>query len=177
MTKSSLALSNLRGFAILMVVAFHSCIAYLNSQPDAALPFDIPPYGWRANPIVDGARWLGFDLFCAFQYSYLMQLMVFLSGPFVRPALSRKGARKFLYDRFLRLGVPFAIGLYVLMPVDYYSVPQTTAHHPSCSAFWSHWIALPLCASWPMRFLWLLLVFNLAATGLYWLAPRAGEAL
>ena len=55
MSRSSLALSNLRGFAILMVVAFHSCIAYLNSQPDAALPFDIPPYGWRANPIVDSA--------------------------------------------------------------------------------------------------------------------------
>ena len=98
MTKSSLALSNLRGFAILMVVAFHSCIAYLNSQPDAALPFDIAPYGWRANPIVDSARWLGFDLFCAFQYSYLMQLLFFLSGLFVWPGLSRKGGRKFLYD-------------------------------------------------------------------------------
>ena len=43
MTKSSVALSNLRGFAIVMVVAFHSCIAYLISQPDAALPFDVPP--------------------------------------------------------------------------------------------------------------------------------------
>src|SRR6516165_9535583 len=109
MTKSSLALSNLRGFAIVMVVAFHSCIAYLNSQPDAALPFDIAPYGWRANPIVDSARWLGFDLFCAFQYIYLMQLLFFLSGLFVWPSLSRKGGGKFLYDRFLRLGVPFAL--------------------------------------------------------------------
>jgi glucans biosynthesis protein C len=177
MTKSSLALSNLRGFAILMVVAFHSCIAYLNSQPDAALPFDIPPFGWRANPIVDSARWLGFDLFCAFQYSYLMQLMFFLSGLFVWPSLSRKGARKFLYDRFLRLGVPFAIGLYVLMPVAYYPVYRVTAVDPSWSAFWSHWIALPFWPSGPMWFLWLLLLFNLAAAGLFWLAPRAGEAL
>src|SRR6516162_4015013 len=177
MTKSSLALSNLRGFAIVMVVAFHSCIAYLNSQPDAALPFDVPPYGWRANPIVDSARWLGFDLFCAFQYIYLMQLLFFLSGLFVWPSLSRKGGGKFLYDRFLRLGVPFAIGLYVLMPVAYYPVYRVTAVDPSWSAFWSHWIALPFWPSGPMWFLWLLLVFNVAAAGLFWLAPRAGEAL
>src|SRR5262245_52197205 len=96
--KLNRALSNLRGFAIVMVVAFHSCIAYLSTQPDAALPFDSPPYGWRANPIVDSARWLGFDLFCAFTYLYLMQLMFFLSGLFVWPSLSRKGGRKFLYD-------------------------------------------------------------------------------
>ena len=177
MTKSSLALSNLRGFAIVMVVAFHSCIAYLISQPDAALAFDVPPYGWRANPIIDSARWLGFDLFCAFQYSYLMQLMFFLSGLFVWPSLSRKGGGKFLYDRVLRLGVPFAIGLYLLMPVAYYSVYRVTAVDPSWSAFWSHWIALPFWPSGPMWFLWLLLVFNVAAAGLFWLAPRAGEAL
>ena len=177
MTKSSLALSNLRGFAIVMVVAFHSCIAYLSSQPDAALPFDVPPYGWRANPIVDSARWLGFDVFCAFQYIYLMQLLFFLSGLFVWPSLSRKGGGKFLYDRFLRLGVPFAIGLYVLMPVAYYPVYRVTAVDPGWSAFWSHWIALPFWPSGPMWFLWLLLVFNVAAAGLFWLAPRAGEAL
>ena len=177
MTKSSLALSNLRGFAILMVVAFHSCIAYLSSQPDAALPFDSPPYGWRANPIVDSVRWLGFDLFCAFTYSYLMQLMFFLSGLFVWPSLSRKGGRKFLYDRVLRLGVPFAIGISLLMPVALYPVYRVTAVDPSWSAFWSHWMALPFWPSGPMWFLWLLLVFNVAAAGLYWLAPRAGEAL
>jgi peptidoglycan/LPS O-acetylase OafA/YrhL len=177
MTKSSLALSNLRGFAIVMVVAFHSCIAYLISQPDAALAFDVPPYGWRANPIVDSARWLGFDLFCAFQYSYLMQLMFFLSGLFVWPSLSRKGGGKFLYDRVLRLGVPFAIGLYLLMPVAYYSVYRVTAVDPSWSAFWSHWMALPFWPSGPMWFLWLLLLFNVAAAALYWVAPRAGESL
>ena len=177
MSKSSLALSNLRGFAILMVVAFHSFIAYLGSQPAAPLPFDLPPYGWRANPIVDSARWFGFDLFCAFQYVYLMHLMFLLSGLFVWPSLSRKGGGKFLYDRFLRLGVPFAIGLYVLMPVAYYPVYRVTAVDPSWSAFWSHWIALPFWPSGPMWFLWLLLVFNVAAAGLFWLAPRAGEAL
>ena len=177
MSKSSLALSNLRGFAIVMVVAFHSFIAYLGSQPASQLPFDLPPYGWRANPIVDSARWFGFDLFCAFQYLYLMQLMFFLSGLFVWPSLSRKGGKKFLYDRLLRLGVPFAFGLYVLMPLTYYPVYRLSAIDPSWSAYWSHWIALPFWPSGPMWFLWPLLAFNIAAAGLYWLAPRAGEWL
>ena len=94
MSKSSLALSNLRGFAILMVVAFHSFIAYLGSQPAAPLPFDLPPYAWRANPIVDSARWFGFDLFCAFQYVYLMHLMFLLSGLFVCAAAAVVGKAK-----------------------------------------------------------------------------------
>src|SRR6266542_5827299 len=177
MTKSSLALSNLRGFAIVMVVAFHSCIAYLSSQPDAALPFDVPPYGWRANPIVDSARWLGFDLFCAFTYLYLMQLMFFLSGLFVWPSLSQKGARKFLYDRVLRLGVPFVMGLYLLMPVAFYPVYRVTAVDPSWSAFWSHWMALPISPSGPLWFLWELLALDIAAAALYRFAPRSGDFL
>ena len=177
MSKSSLALSNLRGFAILMVVAFHSFIAYLGSQPAAPLPFDIPPYAWRANPIVDSARWFGFDLFCAFQYVYLMHLMFLLSGLFVWPSLSRKRSRRFLYDRVVRLGVPFAVGLYLLMPLSFYPVYRVTAVDPSWSAFWAHWLALPFWPSGPMWFLWFLLLFNMVAAALFWLAPRAGEFL
>src|SRR5271165_182113 len=107
MSKSSLALSNLRAFVILLVVAFHSFLAYLGSQPASPPPFDSAPYWWRAIPIIDSERWFGFDLFCAFTYLYMMQLMFFLSGLFVWPSLLRKGGKIFLYDRFLRLGVPF----------------------------------------------------------------------
>src|SRR5262249_19882021 len=122
MLKTSLALSNLRGFTILMVVAFHSCIAYLGSQPPLALPFNTPPYGWMSNPIIDSERWFGLDLFCAFTYVYLMHLMFFLSGLFVWPSLLRKGGMTFLYDRCVRLGAPFAVGVCLLMPVAYYPV-------------------------------------------------------
>src|SRR5258708_29801727 len=177
MSRSSVALSNLRGWAWVLVVAFHSFIASLGSHPASPLPFDAPPYAWLANPIVDSARWFGFDLFCALQYVYLMHLMFFLSGLFVWPSLSRKGARTFLYDRLVRLGVPFVVGLYVLMPLSFYPVYRVTAVDPSWSAFWSHWIVLPFWPSGPMWFLWVLLLFNIAAAGLFWLAPRAGEFL
>jgi glucans biosynthesis protein C len=72
MSKSILALNNLRAFLILMVLAFHSFIAYLSSHAASPQPFDNPPYDWVAKPIIDSERWIGFDLFCASQFLYLM---------------------------------------------------------------------------------------------------------
>jgi peptidoglycan/LPS O-acetylase OafA/YrhL len=172
LSETSLILANVRGFAILMVLAFHSFIAYLSSQPAAPLPFDAAPYGWTANPIVDTARWLGFDLFCAFQYAYLMHLMFFLSGLFVWPSLVRKGPAAFLRDRLLRLGLPFVLGVYLLMPLAYYPVYRATAADAGWSAFWSHWLALPFWPCGPLWFLSLLLVMNIAAVALWWVTPN-----
>lgn len=177
MQGSSIALSNLRGFVILIVVGFHSVLAYLGSSPVAPAPFNEPPYKWLATPIIDSARWFGFDLFCAFQYVYLMHFMFFLSGLFVWPSLVRKGGKTFLYDRVLRLGVPFLLGVYLLMPFAHYPVYRVTAVDPGWSAFWKHWLALPFWTSGPLWFLWFLLLLNAAAAALYWLAPRAGEHL
>jgi hypothetical protein len=177
MSKTTLALVNLRGYTIIIVLAFHSCIAYIVSQPPSALPFDSPPYGWLANPIVDADRWLGFDLFCATQFIYMMQLMFFLSGLFVWSSLKRKGAAGFLYDRFLRLGLPFLVGVYLLMPLAYYPVYRVTAANTNWSEFWSHWMALPFWPSGPLWFLSLVLALNAVAAGLHRLFPRAGESL
>jgi peptidoglycan/LPS O-acetylase OafA/YrhL len=177
MPESSLGLSNLRAFVILLVVAFHSVLAYLGSQPASPPLFDTPPYWWRAIPIIDSERWFGFDLFCAFTYVYMMQLMFFLSGLFVWPSLRRKGAKIFLHDRFLRLGVPFLLGVFLLMPVALYPVYRFTAVDPSWSAFWANLIALPFWPSGPLWFLWFLLALNGLAALLYWLAPRLGDAL
>jgi hypothetical protein len=75
-----------------------------------------------AKPILDNQGWFGFDLFSAFTYVYLMQLMFYLSGLFVWPSLVRKGGRLFLHDRLVRLGVPFLLGVLLLIPVALYPV-------------------------------------------------------
>jgi glucan biosynthesis protein C len=85
-SKSSLALNNLRALVIIVVIAFHSTLAYLGSLGPSAFPFDISPYQWRAFPMVDSHRWFGFDIFCAWQDVYLMALMFFLSALFARPS-------------------------------------------------------------------------------------------
>src|SRR5205807_5578670 len=109
MSRSSLALDNLRAFVILLVLSFHSVLAYLQFLPAEPFAFDRPPYLWRAFPIVDSHRWIGFDLFCAWQDVFLMSLFFFLSGLFVWPSLGRKGAAAFICSRILRLGLPFAL--------------------------------------------------------------------
>jgi glucans biosynthesis protein C len=171
MSRSSLALSNLRAVVILIVLAFHSCIAYLDSLPSSAQPFNSPPYQWRSFPIIDSQRWLGFDLFCAPQDVYLMSLMFFLSGVFVWPSLSRKGSWDYTWHRLLRLGLPFGLAVLLLMPVAYYPVYLVTATDPSVSAFWHSYLALPFWPSGPPWFLWQLLVLNIAAAGVHRLAP------
>src|SRR6185295_3798170 len=177
MSRTSVALSNLRGFAIVLVLAFHAFIGFLTNQPDATPHFDKPPFGWLANPIVSNERWIGFDLFCAWQYVYLMHLMFFLSGVFVWSSLRRKGAKHYLYDRLLRLGAPFVLGVYLFMPLVYYPVYRITAVDPGWSAFWTHWLNLPFWPSGPLWFLWFLFSLNAVAVALHWLVPRAGEFL
>jgi hypothetical protein len=160
-----------------MVLAFHSFMAYMASQPESPPAFDAPPYDWTAHPVIDSHRWLGFDLFGAFQFLYLMQAMFFLSGLFVWPSLARKGAAMFLRDRALRLGVPFVVGVFLLMPVAYFPVYAVGAIEPSWAGFWAHWTALPFWPSGPIWFLWFVLVLNAVAAGLYGLAPRAAKLL
>src|SRR5579884_1717439 len=63
--RASAAVDNLRAVVILLVLAFHSVLAYLNFLPHHPFAFDAPPFMWRSFPIVDRQRFLGFDLFCA----------------------------------------------------------------------------------------------------------------
>jgi len=171
------ALNNLRIVVIIIVVAVHAVMAYLGSSPASSFNFDDPPYRWRTMPIVDPERWLGFDLFCGFQDIYLISLLFFLSGLFVWPSLARNGSGVFLRDRIVRIGMPFALTVGLLMPVAYYPVYRVTAADPDLTAFWQHWLALPFWPSGPPWFLWVLLVFDLVAAVLYKFGHISGDAL
>lgn len=175
MSKSSLALNNLRAVITLVVVAFHAFLAYLGSAAPSA--FDKPPYLWRAFPIVDSHRWFGFDIFCAWQDVSLMVLLFFLSALFTGPSLARKGTGKFLGDRFLRLGIPYLFGTLVLMPLSLYPVYRMTAADPSLPAYFHQLLALPFWDNGPMWFLWQLLALTIVAAALHRFAPRFIESL
>ena len=178
MSKSSLALSNLRAVVILIVLAFHSVLAYLDFLPASSYPFDRAPYQWQAFPIIDSHhRWMGFDIFCAWQDVYLMSFMFFLSGLFVWPSLKRKQSWTFLSDRFKRIGVPLILVVAFLMPLAYYPTYLVSAADPSFAAYWGKLRSLPFWPSGPQWFLWQLLIFDLIAAGLYRFAPRSGELL
>ena len=177
MSRSSIALGNLRGIVIVIVLAFHSMLAYLASLPPQPFAFDTAPYRWQATPIIDTARWFGFDLFCATQDVSMMSIMFFLSGVFVPMSLKRKGAWSFLSDRLRRIGVPLVIVVAVVIPIAYYPAYAVTAADPSVSAFWQHWQALPFWALGPQWFLCQLLAMNVLAAALHHYAPALTDRL
>jgi len=177
MSRSSIALSNLRAVVIVIVLAFHSVLAYLASLPASPHRFDDAPYLWQAIPIVDNHRWFAFDLFCAWQDVSLMSLMFFLSGLFVPSSLERKGSITFLSDRFFRIGLPLVLVVVFLMPVTYYPTYLVTAADPSVGAYWQHLTALPFWPCGPQWFLWQLLGLNTLAAVLHRFVPAWSETL
>ena len=166
MKKASLALSNLRAVVIVIVLFFHSSLAYLASAP-APVAFDQPPYIWQAFPIVDSHRWLGLDIICAWLDVCLMSMMFLLSGLFVAGSLSRKGTRTYVSDRLWRIGAPFLLAIVVLSPLSFYPAYLMRTADASLSGYWSQWLSLGIWPIGPQWFLWQLLIVNLLAALLY----------
>src|SRR5271167_675500 len=108
-----LSIDYLRTTLTLMVLAHHSCLAYTSWAR-----FDAQQAFWASTaPVVDVTRWAFFDYAENFNDVFFMSLMFFVSGLFVYPALRRHGTARFIRDRFLRLGVPFAFAVTLLMPI------------------------------------------------------------
>ena len=157
------ALDRARTFVTLLVLLHHSVINYT----------------WFGHG--DPMRWLGFDLVVLFNDSFFMAFMFFISGLFVRNSLARKGPAVFLRERTWRLGVPFLISVFVLMPVAYY--PSFLRYHlPGTTDFnflhfWWHTLTVGPWPSGPAWFLWVLLAFDVMAAALWWIAPGMIDAL
>jgi surface polysaccharide O-acyltransferase-like enzyme len=157
------AFDRTRTFVILLVQLHHSVINYT----------------WFGHG--DPMRWLGFDLVVLFNDSFFMAFMFFISGLFVRDSLARKRSAVFLRDRAWRLGVPFLVSVFVLMPVAYYPtflryhLPGTTDF--SFLHFWWHTLTVGPWPSGPAWFLWVLLALDVMAAAVWSMAPHAIPAL
>src|SRR6202049_1172161 len=67
----------------------------------------------------DRIRWLGFYLLVLFNDSFFMAFMFLISGLFVHGSLTRWGAAGFLRNRAWRLGIPFLMSIFVMIPIAY----------------------------------------------------------
>jgi acyltransferase-like protein len=129
----------------------------------------------------DRMRWLGFDLMVLFNDSFFMACMFFISGLFVRDSLARRGPAEFLRNRAWRLGVPFLLSIFVLMPIAYYPtflryhLPGTTDFN--FLHFWWHTLTIGPWPSGPAWFLWVLLALDAIAALIWTIAPGVIEAL
>ena len=151
------AFDRARTFIILLVLLHHSVVNYTYFGSG------------------DKMRWLGFDLVVLFNDSFFMAFMFFISGLFVRDSLTRKGPAIFLRDRAWRLGVPYLVSVFVLMPIAYYPtflryhLPGTTDFN--FLHFWWRTLTVGPWPSGPAWFLWVLLALGAMAAAV-WSAAR-----
>lgn len=167
------AFDYLRAFVIILVLFVHAALAY---KTVAFINFENPIAS--SNPVVNEQRWIGFDLIVALSETFLMPLLFFISGMFVWQSLARKGASKYVADRLKRLGLPFVIGVFFLIPLAYYPAQLQagliTGKETSYGVFWLGMVRSGFGTAGPLWFLWLLLAFDGLAAFLYRVAPFHG---
>jgi hypothetical protein len=148
------ALDRTRTFLTLVVLMHHAVIAYTH-------------FGHT-----DPAFWLGFDCVVLATDSFFMAMFFFLSGLFVWPSLVHKAPHLFVHDRLLRLGLPFVICAFTIIPIAYYAIALRQQPGIGFAAFWWKTVTVGPWPSGPVWFVWLLLAFDLTASLLYRLSPR-----
>lgn len=147
------ALDRARTFLTLVVLLHHSVI----------------PYTYFGH--TDPKYWIGFDMVVLATDSFFMAMFFFLSGLFVWPGLARKGSFDYLRDRVTRLGLPFVICGFTIIPIAYYAISLRQSPELSFAAFWWKTITVGPWPSGPVWFLWVLLLFDVVASLAYRLSP------
>ena len=162
-TTRIVALDRARTFITLLVLIHHSMVNYTHFGSG------------------DKARWLGFDLVVLFNDSFFMACMFLISGLFVHDSLMRRRGANFILGRAWRLGIPYLVSIFVLMPVAYYPtflryhLPDTTDFN--FFHFWWHTLTIGPWPSGPAWFLWVLLALNILAAVVWSLRPRLLKGL
>jgi hypothetical protein len=150
----NLALDRARTFLTLVVLFHHAVI----------------PYTYFGH--TDPKSWIGFDIVVLATDSFFMAMFFFLSGLFVWPGIARKGPLNHLSDRLLRLGLPFVICAFTVIPIAYYAISLRQHPEVTFASFWWKTITVGPWPSGPIWFLWVLFSFDVIACLLYRLSPN-----
>ena len=90
---------------------------------------------------------------------FMMGLFFLISGLLTPPALERKGVKRFVHDRLLRLGVPFVAFTLLLWPLTIFALQEPILHRGSYWYWFTH--VDPFLDNGPMWFIGVLLVYSL----------------
>src|SRR6266481_2952828 len=150
----NLSLDRTRTFLTLVVLLHHAVI----------------PYTYFGH--TDPKYFFGFDMIVLATDSFFMAMFFFLSGLFAWSGIARKGPLNYLADRLLRLGLPFVICAFTVIPLAYYAI--SLRHHPEIgfSDYWWNMVTKGPWPSGPIWFLWVLFSFDMVACLLYTLSPN-----
>jgi fucose 4-O-acetylase-like acetyltransferase len=138
----NLSLDRARTFLTLVVLTHHAVI----------------PYTYFGH--TDPKYFFGFDMIVLATDSFFMAMFFFMSGLFAWSGIARKGVSNYLADRLLRLGLPFVICAFTVIPLAYYAI--SLRHHPEIgfSDYWWNMVTKGPWPSGPIWFLWVLFAFD-----------------
>ena len=153
------AFDYLRSFGVLLVLLHHAVLAYVTfgflNPADPMATF---------SPIVDGAKWAGFDRIALVNDTFFMPLLFLVSGLFVWQGLKNRGVVSFFLGRLKRLGIPFVVGILVLTPLAFYptalEIKLVYGISQGFGEFWLNFVRGGLTQPGPLWFVWLLLAFD-----------------
>jgi glucan biosynthesis protein C len=146
------SIDRLRIFLTMLVIFHHSAIAFGASG------------GWYyTSPVTtSGTTQLLLSAQMAINQAYFMSLFFFISAVFMPASLDRKGFRKFMSDRLIRLGIPLLVYIFVIHPALCFLIDRHTGH--TGLGWFAYWkiIMTKHAEPGPMWFVLTLLLFETA---------------
>jgi len=114
-----------RNLAMLSVVFYHAVAAYSTVTPHWSVHDG-------SSTIADMVR-EGFDV-------YMMPAFFFLAGYFTLSSLYRQGGWKFLTGKFKRIGVPWLLAIFIIIPLSIYFTQVKYNPNLARPSFWHYWM-------------------------------------
>jgi hypothetical protein len=157
-------IDRLRSLLTLLVIAHHTAITYGGSG------------GWFYREVTDSGAPLSLllTLFCAVNQAFFMGLFFLLAGYFTPPALATKGARRFMADRLLRLGLPLLVFGFMLGPMTV-ALAGIQQGRPFLARWWQL-VSDGVFVIGPLWFAWALLLLSAGWVLWRWLRPAPAPA-
>lgn len=107
-----LFIDNLKSLIIVLAVLMHAAVTYSG----------MGSWYYKEQPEQGLISFLFFFVFQTFSQAYFMGLMFLLAGYFASVSYDRKGFKKFIKDRIIRLGAPTLLYMLVINPFMYYLI-------------------------------------------------------
>lgn len=146
-------IDNLRLLMILLVVMVHLAVTYSG----------IGDWYIMDTHELDAVCTVVFGLFQSFTQAYFMGFLFFISGFFVAKSYDKKGAKQFLQDRLIRLGIPTLIYMLVIHPfIRYVLLGHIWGRPPFLSYYIKYLLSFDFIGcTGPLWFAFVLLIFNI----------------